>query len=78
MPVTSDTPAVSDTRKRLGELDPSDDKYRPLLHELLSHQDLKPYIHDLDRPGLEGLVELLDKVRSKVYIDSNSIDSVLD
>ena len=58
-----------DWQARLEKLDPSDDDYRPHLHGFLSHQDLKPYIHDLDRPGLEMLVELLDKVGSKPDTD---------
>ena len=65
VPVTSDMgmlTSVSETQKQLEKLDPSDDKYRLLLRELLSHQDLKPHIHGLDGPGLEGFVELLDKV----------------
>jgi len=53
---------ISDTQQRLEMLNPSDDNYRPLLYKLLSHQDLKPHIHSLDRPGLEGFIELLDKV----------------
>jgi hypothetical protein len=55
--------SVSDTQKRLKELSPSDAKYRPLLHELLSHQDLRPYVQSLHGSDLEGFVELLDKVR---------------
>jgi len=69
MPVASDTPTVSDVQKRLEGLGPSDDKYRPLLHELLSHQDLKLHIHGLDGPGLEELVELLDRASSTADID---------
>ena len=66
MPVVSDAPVVSDTQKRLVKLDPSDDNYRTLLRELLSHKDLKAHIQDLDGPELEGFVELLDDVSGKV------------
>lgn len=69
MPVASDTTAVSDIQTRLEGLGPSDDKYRPLLRELLSHQDLKQHIHNLDGPGLGGFVELLDKVGGEAAID---------
>jgi hypothetical protein len=48
--------------KQLEKLDPSDAKYRPLLHELLSRQDLRPYVQSLHGSDLEGFVELLDKV----------------
>ena len=78
MPVASDTPAVSDVQKRLEELGPSDDKYRPLLRELLGHQDLKTHIHGLDRPGLEGFVELLDGVSVRPISTSTSIDLAFD
>jgi len=71
MAVASNTPAVSDTRARFEELDPSDHKYRPLLRELLSHKDLKPHILGLDGPGLEAFVELLDKVGSSNLADIN-------
>lgn len=67
--LAASTPA--DTQTRLEQLNPSDEKYRPLLHELLSHQDLKPHIHDLDRPRLEAFVELLDKVGGETDIDGH-------
>ena len=55
--------SVLDTQRQLENLsDPSDTQYRPLLHELLSHQDLKPYIQGLHGPGLEEFIELLDRV----------------
>jgi len=69
MSVTSDTPAVSDVQKRLEELGPTNDDYRPLLRVLLSHRDLKPHIRGLDEPGLEGFVELLDEVGSMADVD---------
>ena len=61
--ITSDmqTP-ISDIRKQLEKLAPSDDKYRPLLREFLSHNGLKPYIQGLYGPDLVGFVELLDNV----------------
>lgn len=60
--------SVSDTQKQLEILDPSDDKYRSLLHELLSNRDLKPYVQGLHGPDLEGFIELLDRV-GKANID---------
>ena len=60
--------SVSDIQQRLGNLDPSDNNYLPLLRELLSHQDLKPHVRNLHGSGLEGFIELLDRV-SKVSID---------
>ena len=59
---------VSDIQQRLENLDPSDDNYLPLLREFLSHQDLEPHVRDLHGSGLEGFIELLDKV-SKVSIE---------
>ena len=69
MQTASNAPAVSDIQTRLERLDPSDDEYRSLLHELLSHQGLKPHIHCLNTPGFEGLVEVLDRVGSKANIN---------
>ena len=60
--------SFSATQKRLEGLDPSDVQYRPLLYELLSHQDLTPHVRGLRGPGLEEFVELLDEVR-EVDID---------
>lgn len=40
-------------------MDPS---YQQLLPELLSHQELKPYILVLQQPELKGFVDLLDNV----------------
>jgi hypothetical protein len=52
----------SGIQQQLEKLDPSDAKYRPLLHDLLSHQDLRAYVQSLHGSDLEGFVELLDKV----------------
>jgi len=54
--------SVSGIRERLEKLDPSNNKYRPLLYELLSHQDLRKHVQGLHGSGLVGLIELLDKV----------------
>jgi len=54
--------SVSSIQEQLEKLDPSNDKYRPLLYELLSHQDLRNHVQGLQRSGLEGLIELLDNV----------------
>ena len=54
--------SVLDTQRQLENLDPSNAQYQPLLHELLSHQDLKPHIQGLHGPDLEEFVELLDRV----------------
>lgn len=53
---------VSDAQQRLANLDPSDGHYQTLLRELLSHRELKTHVQGLDESGLEGFVELLDKV----------------
>ena len=53
---------VPEIRQRLEKLDPTDANYQQLLLRLLSHQDLRPYIQDLQEPDLKGFVELLDKV----------------
>jgi len=53
---------ASDAQRRLEILDPSDEKYRPLLHALLSYQDPKPHSRGLQGSGLQGFVELLDEV----------------
>lgn len=54
--------SVSDIQRRLDGLNTSDENYRGLLSELLSHKDLKAYIHSLQKPGLRGFIELLDQV----------------
>ena len=54
--------SVSDIQRRLGGPNASDETYRRLLQELLTHQDLKPYIHGLQETDLQGFVELLDEV----------------
>ena len=54
--------SVSDIQQRLEELDPSDDNYLPVLHELLIHQGLRPHVQGLDESGLERLIEILDRV----------------
>ena len=59
----------ADIQKRLEGLKPSDDKYRPLLHELLNHRYLKEHILGLDGHRLEGVVELLDGVGGEADID---------
>jgi hypothetical protein len=56
------SPSVPGIQRQLERLDPSDPKDRPLLHELLSRQDLRPYVQSLRGSDLEGFVELLDKV----------------
>ena len=53
---------VSDVRQRLERLDPNDTNFQKLLLELLSHEDLRPYIRDLQERELKGFVELLDTV----------------
>ena len=69
LPTTSNMQAsVSSIQGQLEKLDPSDGNYRPLLRELLSHQDLKQHVLSLDGSSLEGFVELLDKV-GKADID---------
>ena len=61
--ITADVPTlVPDIRRRLEELDPSNEEYRPLLYALLSHRDLEPHINSLLGDDLRGFVELLDKV----------------
>ena len=63
LPVTVGTQTpVSDIQRRLKNLDPSNEEYRPLLYALLSHQDLRPYISSLREDGLQRFVELLDEV----------------
>ena len=62
-PVTADVPTlVSDTRQRLENTDSLNEEYRPFLHALLSHRDLKTYIDELQSDDLQRFVELLDKV----------------
>ena len=56
------SPSVSGIQRQFERLDPSDPKDRPLLHELLNRQDLRPYVQSLQGTDLEGFVELLDKV----------------
>ena len=53
---------VSDIRRRLENLDPSNEEYRPLVYALLSHRDLEPHTNSLLGDGLQGFVKLLDKV----------------
>ena len=65
--------SLLDIRQRLGGLNPSDGEYRRLLRELLSHQDLRSYIRDLQGSGLRVFVELLDNVR-KIGIRSITSD----
>ena len=60
--------SISVIQKRFEKLDPSDDKYRPLLRELLSHQDLRLYAQGLHDTSLEGFIELLDEA-SEACID---------
>ena len=57
------------TQKQLEKLAPSDKKYRPLLRQFLDHRDLKSYVQNLNGAGLEGFVELLDKV-GEIDVDS--------
>lgn len=54
--------SVSDIQRQLDGLGTSDENYRRLLLELLSHKDLKPYIHSLQGSSLRGFVERLDEV----------------
>ena len=62
-PVTANVPTlVSDIRRRLENLNPSNEEYRPLLYALLSHRDLDPHIDSLLGDDLRGFVELLDMV----------------
>ena len=65
--------SLLDIRQRLGGLNPSDGEYRRLLRELLSHQDLRSHIRDLQGSGLRVFVELLDNVR-KIGIRSIASD----
>lgn len=61
--VTADLPTlVSDTLQRLENIDPLNKEYRPFLHALLSHQNLKAYTNILRREDLQRFIELLDKV----------------
>ena len=53
---------VSDIQQQLEKLSPFDDNHLPVLHELLSHQDLRLHVQDLDESGLERLIEVLDMV----------------
>ena len=53
---------VSDIQRELGGLDPASPNFQQLLLQLLSHQDLKPYVQGLQEPELKEFVELLDKV----------------
>ena len=60
--VTADVPTlVSDTQQRLENIDPLNKEYRPLLHALLSHQNLEAYTNSLRREDLQRFIELLDK-----------------
>ena len=62
LPAIADTPTqVLDIQQRLEKLDPSNEEYRPLLHALLVHQDLKPHIQSLRREDLQRFIELVDK-----------------
>ena len=45
------------------EFDPSDE-YQNLFRELLHHENLKPYAHDLRNKFLQGFVEVLHEVSS--------------
>ena len=49
-------------QRRLENLDPSHEEYRPLLFTLLSHPELKPHVNGLQGHNLERFVGLLDKV----------------
>ena len=63
LPITTDAPTlVSDIQQRLENLDPLNEEYRQILHALLSHSDLKPYINGLRTDDLQRFIELLDKV----------------
>lgn len=55
-------PLVSDVQRRLENLNPSNEDYRPLVSALLSHRDLKPHIDSLQKGDLAGFIELLDRV----------------
>lgn len=63
-PVIADvqTAIVSDIQRRLENLDPSNEEYRPLLYALLDHPDLKPHIDGLRKGDLQGSIEFLNKV----------------
>lgn len=52
-----------DLQRQLVRLSASDENYRRLLLELLTHKGLEPYIRSLERPSLRGFIELLDEVR---------------
>ena len=61
--VTADVPTlVSDTRQRLENVDSLNEEYRPFLHALLTHQDLKAFVSSLRRDDLQRFIELLDNV----------------
>jgi len=55
-------PCASDAQRRLEKLDPSDEKYRPLLRVFLSCRDLKSHVLGLQGPDLQVFIELLDEV----------------
>ncbi|KAF9790828.1 kinase-like domain-containing protein [Thelephora terrestris] len=58
--------SVTDIRRQLCGHNPSDGTYRRLLQELLTHQDLKTYIHGLQEADLQGFVELLDEALNRI------------
>ena len=57
---------LSEIGRRIDRFNPSDDEYRRLLLELLSHQDLRSHVNDLQEPELRGFIELLDNVSNAV------------
>ena len=65
--VTADVPTlVSVTQQQVENTDPLNGEYRPFLHALLSHRDLKIYVNSLQRDDLQRFIELLDKVGTAV------------
>ncbi|KAF9790826.1 kinase-like domain-containing protein [Thelephora terrestris] len=60
--------SVLEIQRQLGGLNPSDDTYRQLLQELLTHPDLKKYIHGLQETDLQRFVELLDEALNHIQV----------
>lgn len=54
--------SIQDLQSQLDGLSPSDETYRQLLQELLTHQGLKSYIQGLQGTDLQEFIEFLDRV----------------
>ena len=67
---------VSDILRQLSDLDPSCDSYQQLLSDLLSHEDLKRHVRDLQGTNLQAFVELLDNVSTRPVPKSTGTDLI--